>query len=197
MNRLTSLIIATILVFTATVATATEWAIDNDHSNAYFSVKHMTVAKVRGTLKDVTGTIDLENGALKNLAITVGVASIDTGVQQRDDHLKSPDFFDLKKFKTIEFTATGITPKTAMQYEVTGDLTIHGVTKKVTIDLLGPSPEAKDPWGNIRRGISISTKLNRKDFGLNYNAVLDNGGLLIGDMVEVELDIEILQPKTN
>lgn len=178
----------------AITAQAAEWRIDDDHSNAYFSIQHLTVAKVRGTFSTITGTltIDDKSGAVTGLNLTIDVKSLDTGVTKRDEHLKSPDFFDAAKYPTMTFAAKAILDQDNGVLLVTGDLTIHGVTREVKLNLYGPSPEIKDPWGMLRRGLRLESTLNRQDFGINYNQVLDTGGLMIGNLVEAEADIEVV-----
>lgn len=192
-------LIAALLLITALVpaisALAVEWQIDDDHSNTYFSIQHMTVAKVRGTFSTISGSLitDDKTGAVTDLRFTVDVNSIDTGVVKRDDDLKSPNFLDAAKFPTMTFASKTIATSGNGTLLVTGDLTIHGVTNPVKVTMFGPSPEIKDPWGLFRRGLRLETMLNRQDYGIKYNKVLDNGGLLIGDLVNAEADIEIIR----
>ena len=171
-----------------------EWRVDDDHSNAYFSVQHLTVARVRGSFNNVVGTLttDAKTGAVTGFSFTVDVKSIDTGVVKRDDDLKSPNFFDVIKYPTMTFVAKKIVDQGDGTLMVNGDLTIHGVTNEIRATMFGPSPESKDPWGLARRGLRLETVLNRQDYGINYHKVLDNGGLLIGDLVDAEADIEVV-----
>ncbi len=172
-----------------------EWQIDDDHSNAYFSIQHLTVSKVRGSFNTVSGsvTIDDKTGYLTGLKLTVDVNSIDTGVAKRDEDLKSPNFFEVAKYPTITFVSKGVDNIGNGIVMLIGDLTIHGVTRDVTVTAYGPTPEIKDPWGNMRRGLRIGNRLNRQDYDMNYNKALDNGGLLIGNMVDAEADLEIVK----
>ena len=166
------------------------WDIDTAHTNLGFSARHAMVAKVRGHFADYSGTftIDGENIANSKAEITIQTASILTGQADRDGHLKSPDFLDVENFPTITFVSTAVAEK-GDQVVITGDLTIHGVTKSVdvTYDFLGVS---QDPWGNSKVGFEGSTKISRKDFGLTWNAALETGGVLVGDEIKLNLDVE-------
>ncbi|MFA5515896.1 MAG: YceI family protein [Desulfuromonadales bacterium] len=174
---------------------AANWKVDPDHSAAHFKVRHMMIADVRGTFPEVVGTviIDDEDIAKSSVNVTLPVTGITTGVTKRDDHLRSPDFFDVGKHPTMNFTSKQVTKGQGGALKVLGDLTLHGVTKPVELLVSGPSADAKDPWGNIRRGAQATTTLNRKDFGIVYNAPLDNGGMLIGDQVEIVIDLEMIR----
>jgi polyisoprenoid-binding protein YceI len=166
------------------------WVIDPSHTNLGFSARHAMVAKVRGSFADYSGsfTIDADNLAASTAELTIQTASIDTRTADRDAHLKSPDFLDVETFPTITFTSTAVAAK-GDDIVVTGDLTIHGVTKSVDVvyELLGIS---QDPWGNTRIGFEGSTKISRKDFGLVWNAALETGGVLVGDDIKLNLDVE-------
>jgi polyisoprenoid-binding protein YceI len=172
--------------------------IDGSHSRVGFSVRHMMVSTVRGEFKKFTGTayIDEKNPASSKVSLEADVTSIDTGEPKRDAHLKSPDFFDAAKFPKLTFASTSVS-RAAGGYSVKGDLTIHGVTKPVTLDVEALSPEMKDPWGGLRRGTHARAKIDRKDFGLTWNKALETGGAVVGDEVTLDLDVELLkqQPK--
>ena len=172
--------------------------IDSSHSRVGFSVRHMMVSTVRGEFKKFTGTafIDEKNPPASKISLEADVASIDTGEAKRDAHLKSPDFFDAAKFPKLTFVSTSVA-RSASGYSVKGDLTIHGVTKPVTLDVEALSPEMKDPWGGLRRGTHARAKIDRKDFGLTWNKALETGGAVVGDEVTIDLDVELLkqQPK--
>lgn len=196
MKRYLTAALLFILTLAPTVsALAAEWRIDDDHSNAYFSIQHLTVARVRGTFSTISGTLttDDKSGAVTGLNFTIDVKSVDTGVVKRDEHLKSPDFFDVAKYPNMTFVAKTIVDQDNGTLLITGDLTIHGVTREIRLNLFGPSPEIKDPWGMSRLGLRLESTLNRQDFGINYNKVMDNGGLLIGDLVDTEADIEVVK----
>lgn len=179
----------------ATGAFGATWSIDTDHSAANFSIKHMAIAKVKGGFAAVTGGLAFnEDGTTPStLEITIDPASIDTGVTKRDNHLKSADFFDVEKYPTIHFVSTEIRPAGDNNYELTGTLTMHGVSNSVTVNLEGLGGEVKDPWGNIRKGAQITGKINRKDFGIVYNAVLEGGNLLIGEKADISVDLEFIR----
>ena len=177
---------------------ATErWNIDIAHSNVEFVARHLVVTKVRGHFGKWSGHIDIDIDAdditKARAEATFEVDSIDTREPQRDTHLKSEDFLHAEKFPALSFHSTGIKRKAAGALEVTGDLTIRGVTRSVIFDVDGPTPPAKDPWGNMKAGLSATTKINRKDYGLNWNAALEAGGILVGDEVAITLEVELLK----
>lgn len=170
------------------------YQIDPSHSSANFSIKHMMIAKVHGGFEKLSGTFvyDAENPSKSNVDVTIDVASINTREAQRDTHLKSADFFDVEKYPTITFKSTRI-EKNGGDLKIVGNLTIHGVTNAVTLDVEGPSEELKDPWGNAKIGASATTKISRKDFGLTWNAALEAGGLLVGDEVSISIDVQFVK----
>ena len=167
------------------------YVIDPAHSGAHFSVRHMMITNVRGEFTKVSGKIvwDPENPAATSVEAEIDVNSINTREPQRDGHLRSPDFFDVEKFPQIVFRSTRVAPG-GDGLLATGDLTIHGVTRSVVLNVEGPTPEARDPWGATRIGASAGTKINRKDFGLNWNSTLETGGVLVGDEVKISLEVE-------
>lgn len=170
------------------------YAIDPTHSSVHFSVRHLMVSNVRGEFTKVSGTVEFDPQKPESSTIqaTIDAASINTRDTQRDAHLKSADFLDVEKFPTITFRSK----KIAMQPgggKVTGDLTIHGVTREIALDVEGPTEEIKDPWGKQRVGASATAKLNRKDFGLTWNAALETGGVMVGDEVKITIDLEIVR----
>src|SRR5277367_4154478 len=185
-------------IFTALVALAaaaasaqvTKWQIDPAHSEADFTIKHMGISNVHGRFGNINGTLNLDDKDItkSNIDATVDITSVDTGVAQRDQHLKSPDFFDAAKYPEMAFAGKGLTNNNG-QLQLTGDLTIHGVTKPVTFALDGPSKEQLDPYGKIRRGFSATTTIHRQDYGLTWNGNLKSGDTVLGDDVKVELDI--------
>ncbi len=172
---------------------ATPWQIDPAHSSAQFAVRHMMVSTVRGEFGKVTGTVNLDDKdvAKSTIEATIDVTSIDTRQPKRDEHLKSPDFFDAAKYPTMTFKSTSIKKAGNDKYKVAGNLTIRGVTKPVTLDVYGPGREVKDMMGMMRKGAHATTTINRKDFGLNWNAALEAGGVAVSDEVKVELDVEM------
>ncbi len=195
MTKLKTLSAMALLLAAAPAALAQSYTIDGAHSKAQFSVRHMMVSNVRGEFTRMKGTVvyDEKNPAAIQIDATIDVASINTGEPKRDEHLKSPDFFDVAKYPTITFRSKSAR-KTANGLAVTGDLTIHGVTKEVVLQVEGPSPEVRDPWGNLRRGAAATTKINRKDFGLTWNAALETGGVVVGEEVSITIDVEAMRP---
>ncbi|MGZ3691067.1 MAG: YceI family protein, partial [Pseudobdellovibrio sp.] len=160
------------------------YQIDPSHSTAAFSIKHMMIAKVHGGFEKMSGKLnyDPQNPTKSSIEVAIEAASINTRETQRDAHLKSADFFDVEKYPQITFKSKQV-EVAGEQLKVVGDLTIHGVTKQVTLDMETPSEEVKDPWGNTKMGVSGTTKIKRKDFGLTWNAALEAGGVLVGDDV--------------
>jgi polyisoprenoid-binding protein YceI len=177
-----------------TAPATTTWNIDPAHSAAEFKVKHMMISNVKGSFSGLAGVLTEHavDSTLSYVEASVPVATITTGDPQRDGHLKSADFFDAEKYPTLNFKSTKVVRK-GDAYEVTGDLTIHGVTKPVTFAVDGPSAPGKDPWGNTRIGLSATTKINRKDFGLAWNAALETGGFLVGDEIAITLDVQFIK----
>jgi polyisoprenoid-binding protein YceI len=172
---------------------APTFTVDPVHSSVAFKVRHL-VSKVSGAFRDFTGTIvgDPKEPARASVAFTIKAASIDTLNPDRDKHLNSPDFFDTAKFPEIIFKSTKITPKGGDRYEVTGIFTMHGVSKEIVVPVTFGGL-AKDPWGNERAGFSVAMTLNRKDYGISYNKVLDAGGMMLGDDVEVSIELEAVK----
>jgi polyisoprenoid-binding protein YceI len=171
------------------------YQIDPAHSGAAFKVRHMMIAHVKGEFTRISGTVNFDEANPFNSTIDVSIdaASIHTREEKRDEHLRSADFFDVAKFPKITFVSKGIAADGKDSYEVAGELTIHGVTNTVAFEVDSLTPEAKDPWGGFRRGASAELTINRKDFGLVYNAPLETGGLLIGEEVHITLDIELVR----
>ncbi len=171
-----------------------KWQFDNVHSSINFSVRHMMISRVRGRFEKWTGTLlfDEENPTQSQVEVTIDAASINTQEQQRDDHLRSPDFLDVQNYPNITFKSTAFEPAGENRFRVVGDLTIHGVTKPVTLDVEFHG-RGKDPWGGERIGFSAKTKINRKDFGLEWNQILETGGVLVGEEVEIEIEVEAVK----
>ena len=169
------------------------YVIDPSHSTAGFKVRHLMVSNVRGEFSGVSGTVvfDAENPANSKVEAAIDATTIQTREAQRDQHLKSADFFDVEKFPKITFISKKVAPVGDGEWRVIGDLTIHGVTREVALDVEGPTPEVKDPWGNIKIGATATTKLDRRDFGLVFNVALEAGGVLVGDEVAVQLELEL------
>jgi polyisoprenoid-binding protein YceI len=179
----------------STAIATTTWNIDPVHSTAQFKVKHMMISNVKGEFTSINGTLSLneEDIAKSFVEATIDATTINTREPQRDAHLKSADFFDVEKFPTLSFKSSRVSRAGDGELSVEGDLTIHGVTRRVVFEVEGPSLPAKDPWGNTRIGLSATTKINRKDFGLTWNAALETGGILVGEEVTITLDIEFVK----
>jgi polyisoprenoid-binding protein YceI len=173
----------------------TQWQIDPAHSAAHFSVRHLMISNVRGEFTKVSGNavLDPSEPAKSTVEVSIDTSSIDTRELQRDEHLRSADFFDVANHPTITFRAKKITPAGKDRFKVAGDLTIRGTTREVTFDVEGPVPPVKDPWGNIRTGVSATAKINRKDFGLVWNALTEAGGMVVGDEVSLTFEAELIQ----
>lgn len=180
---------------TSAAPTTTTWNIDPVHSTAQFKVKHLMISNVKGEFTSLTGVLDLNEGDVTKSYVeaSIDATTINTREAQRDAHLKSADFFDVEKFPTLTFKSTGVSKTGDGELSVKGELTIHGVTQSVVFDVEGPSAPTKDPWGNTRIGLSATTKINRKDFGLTWNAALETGGILVGEEVTITLDVELVK----
>jgi polyisoprenoid-binding protein YceI len=176
-------------------ATTTTWNIDPAHTVAEFKVKHMMISSVKGHFGKVSGVLTLDESGLANSHVEASIeaGSLETREAQRDAHLKSADFFDVEKFPTLSFKSTRISVVREGELTVEGDLSIHGVTRKVVFSVEGPTPPGKDPWGNTRVAVSATTKINRKDFGLTWNAALETGGILVGEEVTITLDVQFVK----
>lgn len=178
----------------AAAEAVTTWEIDPAHSHAQFKVRHMMISNVKGEFTKLSGAVKIDSADVTRSSVDIAVdtTSINTRDAQRDGHLKSPDFFDVEHYPTIAFKSTKIA-STEDGLELTGNLTMHGVTKPVTFAVDGPTPETKDPWGNVRRGVEATTTIDRKDFGLVWNAALETGGVMVGDKVQITVDAEIVK----
>ena len=183
---------AIFLLSGSAVALADTWNIDAAHSGAHFSVRHMMISNVRGEFGKVSGSMTYDAADPKKASVeaTIDVSTINTRETKRDEHLKSPDFFDVAKFPTITFKSRKVEAAGKGKLKVTGDLTMHGVTKEVKLEVEGPTAAIKDPWGMERVAVSATTKINRKDFGLTWNKALEAGGLMVGEEVSITLDVE-------
>ncbi|HLY39401.1 MAG TPA: YceI family protein [Candidatus Binatia bacterium] len=184
-------LLATVAVGSAAAAEST-WEIDPAHSSVQFSVRHMMVSNVRGEFRKVSGTVqgDETDPAKAKVEATIDTTSIDTRNEKRDTHLKSPDFLDTEKFPTMTFKSKKIEKTGDHRYRVTGDLTLHGVTREVALDVEGPSAAVKDPMGNLHVGATATAKINRQDFGITWSKALDGGGVMVGDDVDITIDVE-------
>jgi polyisoprenoid-binding protein YceI len=173
---------------------ANDYTIDTAHSSVSFSVRHMMITNVKGEFQKLTGKVfyDEKNPAATRIEGQVETATINTREPKRDAHLRSPDFFDVEKYPTITFTSKKAWKQSDV-LKVSGDLTLHGVTKEVVFDVKEITPEIKDPGGNFRRGASAAAKINRKDFGMTWNRAMDAGGVVVGDEVTITIDAEVLR----
>ena len=184
-----------VLVFAVTSSSlASTWDFDKAHSTIEFKIKHFMISKVRGSFDSYTGQVEYdENDVTKSkVEVTIDVASINTANEQRDDHLRSADFFDVEKYPKMTFTSKEI-HKTDEGLKIAGDLTIHGVTKEVILKVEGPTPPIKGPMGNMRMGATATTKIDRRDFGLTWSKTLETGGLVVDNEVMITLEIELIK----
>ncbi len=199
MKRIFASISAVLLLALPILASAATWNIDPDHTNIGFKVRHLMVSNVKGSFEKHSGTIDINDKDItkSKVEVTIDTNSINTNVQKRDEHLRSADFLDVAKFPVMTFVSKKVAKAGKDRLKVTGDLTLHGVTKEVVLDVEPLSKESKDPWGNIRKGTTATTKINRKDFGLVWNKALETGGVAVGEEVLITLEIEMIkaQPK--
>ncbi|MBJ6799841.1 YceI family protein [Geomonas propionica] len=196
-TRVAGLFTAVFLFAAPVLASAATWNIDSDHSNIGFKVRHLMVSNVKGVFGKVSGRVNIDDSDLSRSSVTatIDTTSIDTGVVKRDAHLKSPDFLDVAKYPTMSFVSTGLTKGSGGSFKVLGNLTLHGVTRPVVLDVEGLSPEIKDPMGIPRRGATASTTINRKDFGLTWNKMMEAGGVAVGDEVKISIEVELTKAK--
>jgi polyisoprenoid-binding protein YceI len=196
MRRVVLCAVATIVFLAPSFSAASTWHIDPAHSSAQFAVRHLMISTVRGTLGPVTGTVNLDESDLTKSSVeaSVDVKGLDTRQPQRDEHLRSADFFDADKYPTITFKSKRITRLSDTKYQVAGDLTMHGVTKEVVLDVEGSPKPITDPMAKVEKlGGVATTTLNRKEFGIAFNSVMDGGGVVVGDEADVTIDIELVK----
>jgi polyisoprenoid-binding protein YceI len=174
---------------------STTYKIDPAHSSAHFVVRHMMITNVRGSFSNIQGSIvwDAANPSQSALEAVIDATTIQTQEAPRDAHLKSADFLDVEKYPTMAFKSTKVESTGDDELKVTGDLTIHGVTKSVALKVEGPTAEGKDPWGNARIGASATTKTKRSEVGLTWNAALETGGILVGDDLKIEIEVSLIK----
>jgi polyisoprenoid-binding protein YceI len=184
-----------VLVAAPVLAAPETFDIDSTHSSTQFAVKHMVYATVRGGFGKTAGhlVLDKQDWSKSSIEATIDATTIDTRDAKRDGHLKSPDFLDVAQYPTITFKSSKVEPAGPGKLKVAGNLTIRGVTKPAVLEVDGPSPEFKDPWGNQRSSATARTKINRKDFGVNWSQNLDTGGAVVGDEVDIVIDIEAVK----
>ena len=192
-----TLIVLVVVIAAPLAASADTWQIDPVHTTVGFSVRHMTISTVRGQFNKVAGTITVNDNdpATAVIEATIDTASIDTHSPDRDSDLKSANFLDVAKYPTMTFKSKKIEAAGPGKYNVVGDLTLHGVTKEVTLAVEATGAPIKDPWGNMRAGATATTTINRKDFGLTWNKMIEAGGAVVGDAVAVEIDVEAVKKK--
>src|SRR5215475_5493745 len=190
----TAVILTGAMALQASAATTT-WKIDPAHTAAQFAVKHMMISTVRGEFKGVTGTViwDDQDVTKSTVDVTIDAKTVNTGEEQRDQDLRSANFFEVEKYPTLTFKSKKVESAGAGKLKITGDLTMHGVTKEVILNVEGPSAAVKDPWGNTRAAVSATTQVNRQDFGVKWNANMDGGGVVVGDTVNITIDLEMVR----
>lgn len=184
---------------TAAAATAVStWSIDPSHSSVHFKVRHLMIAYVRGEFRSIEGALRLDETDISRSTIQVDIdtSSISTREEKRDEHLRSADFLDVQRFPSMQFHSTSVMRLSPVSIRIRGNLAIHGVTREVAFDTEGPSPIAKDPWGNMRIAASTTFAINRRDFGLTWNTVLETGGFLVGDEITIDIDVEFVKAKS-
>jgi len=195
MTRIATIIALCLTLALPALSSASTWGIDPDHSTIGFKAKHLMVSSVNGVFLKHSGEVSINDNDItkSKVEISIDTNSISTNVQKRDEHLRSADFFDVAKYPAMTFVSKKVAKAGKNKLKVTGDLTLHGVTKEVVLDVEGPSKESKDPWGGIRKGAVATTKINRKDFGLVWNKSLETGGVLVGDEILIKLEIEMVR----
>lgn len=195
MKRLIFLIVLTLFFTFPALGQAATWQIDPDHSSFQFKVRHLMVSNVKGDFTKVKGAVTMDDKDIANLNVelTIDAASVNTGHAKRDEHLRAADFFDVAKYPTITFVSKKVMKDGPDRLKVTGDLTMHGVTREVTVNVEGPTQEVKDLGGNFRRGATGTAKINRKDFGLTWNRTLETGGVVVGEDVDIFIEIELIK----
>jgi len=194
MKRIALIVVAALLFASPALAAAATYKIDSSHAQTSFAVKHLVISTVRGEFGKTEGTLVIDDADVSKSSVeaTIDVASVNTREEKRDAHLKSPDFFDVAKFPKMTFKSTKVEAAGAGKLKVTGDLTLKGVTKSVVLDVTGPTAEIKDPWGNTRRGVSATGKINRQDFGVSWGKLIE-AGPVVGDEVTIQIEAELLK----
>ncbi|HTT34050.1 MAG TPA: YceI family protein [Methylomirabilota bacterium] len=182
-----------------TGAASTPWKIDPQHSSAQFAVRHLGLSTVRGAFSKLDGTVTLDDADItkSSVEVTIDVSTVDTREPDRDKDLRSERFFDVAHYPTMTFKSKKVEQVAPGKLKVTGDLTIRGTTKEVVLEVDGPTAPIKDPWGNQRAAATATTKVNRQDFGVKWNAKLDNGGVVVSDDVNIMIDVEMIHKPVN
>jgi len=176
-------------------AQQTSWRIDSNHSAADFSVRHMMISTVRGEFTGIAGSViyDPKDPAHDSVEVTIDCTTVNTGVAKRDSQLKGPDFFDVARYPQMKFKSIRVEAAGAGKLKITGVLTINSITKPIVLDVDGPSPSIRDPRGNEKIGLSASTRISRKEFGITWNEVMESGGIAVADKVAISLDLELIK----
>ena len=190
--------LAAILAWPGTAGAAgTAWKIDPQHSSAQLSVRHLAISTVRGAFSKVNGTVQMDDQDVtkSTVEVTIDMSTVDTREPARDKDLRSGNFFDVEHYPTMTFKSKKVEQISAGKLKITGDLTLRGVTKEVVLDVDGPTAAVKDPWGNQRVAVNATTKINRQDYGVKWNATMDNGGVVVGDDVNIIIDAELIKAK--
>lgn len=195
MKRIIHAVAVLALLALPALAAAETWSIDADHSSVGFTVRHMMVSNVKGSFGTFSGTVEVDekDSAGSKVSVTIDAASINTGVAKRDEHLRSADFFDTARYPTVTYVSKKVEKSGKDRLKVYGDLTLRGVTRQVVLDVEGPTAAYRDPWGKTRRGASATATINRRDFGLTWNKVIEAGGVLVGDEVKIILEMEFIR----
>ncbi|NWF94127.1 MAG: polyisoprenoid-binding protein [Syntrophaceae bacterium] len=195
MKRQVTILSAVFILTISFFAHSATWQIDPDHSSFEFKIRHLTVSNVKGNFTKAKGVVTLDERDITDLRVNLSIdaASVNTDHAKRDEHLRGPDFFDVARYPKITFISKKVFKTGPGRLRVIGDLTIRGVTREIAVDVEGPSPEVKDPWGNLRRGATATAKIDRKDFGILWNKVLDTGGLVVGDEVNIQVEVELVK----
>ena len=199
MNRIMRILAAASICLISSAAMASTWTIDPDHSNIQFKIRHLTIANVKGTFGKVKGVVKIDETDMSKSAVdvTIDIDSINTGVAKRDAHLTSDEFFDTAKYPTMSFVSRKVTPNGKGKLKILGVLSIRDISREVVLEVEGPTNEIKDPLGNIRRGASATTKINRTDFGITWNKPMETGGVMIGDTVFINIEIEMIKDQNS
>ena len=195
MKTIVPLITAALFTLLPTLSIASTWQIDPDHSSIQFKVRHLMVSNVKGVFHKFSGLVNIDDQDVtrSKVTVTIDVASVDTGVAKRDEDLRSAGFFDAARYPGMTYVSRKIVRNGPDSLRITGDLTIHGVTREVVLEVEGPTPVIKDPWGGTRRGATAITKINRKDFAMTYNKTLETGGVVVGDEVAISIEMEMVK----
>jgi polyisoprenoid-binding protein YceI len=195
MKMIVPLFTAALFTLLPTLSIASTWQLDPDHSSIQFKVRHLMVSNVKGVFHKFNGLVDIDDHdpTRSKVTVTIDMASVDTGVAKRDEDLRSANFLDAVRYPVMTYVSRKIVRTGPERLRITGDLTIHGVTREVVLEMEGPTPMIKDPWGGTRRGATATTKISRKDFSMTYNKTLETGGVVVGDEVAISIEVEMVK----